>query len=66
MEAEELRFGSPPRTDVRFPGSYGRESVSGSDRENLPDPVETGVGYHDVRVLWRMATRLPRRGRRDP
>jgi len=59
-----MRFAEEPDTEVSFFGSPGRESVSGSERTNLPDPVEAGVDYDDVRVDYRLATRLRDRGRR--
>lgn len=50
---------------MRFHGSPGRETYSGTERENLPRPVEPGTDYHDVRVDYRLATAL-RRDARDP
>lgn len=44
-----------------FHGSPGRESVSHSERRNLPDRVEAGTDYRDVRVDYRLATGLRRR-----
>ncbi len=58
VEADELRFGDKPETEVRFHGSPGRESVSAGERTNLPDEVEPGTVYEDVRVDHRIATRL--------
>jgi hypothetical protein len=63
LEADELRFGQPPKTEVRFFGEPGHESASGSDRTNLPDKVEPGVMYRDVRVDYRLASRLAGPGR---
>ena len=55
MRAESVRFESVPDTDVRFgPG----EGSSCSERVNLPDEVEPGVTYRDVRVRWRATARL--------
>lgn len=65
VKAKRLRFREKPRTkvephgEVREPG--GREDLhttSGSERQNLPDEVEPGVTYRDVRVRWRFAARL--------
>lgn len=61
MRAEKLRFEEEPQTDVRFRGSEGRETFSGSERENLPDHVRPGVDYRDVRVDYTLATRLTER-----
>jgi hypothetical protein len=60
-----MRFGSEPETEVGFHGSPGRESVSHSERKNLPDQVEAGTDYRDVRVDYRLATRLCRRTNRS-
>lgn len=58
VTADRLRFGDEPETDVRFHGSRGRETFSGADRTNLPEPVEPGTDYHDVHVDYRLATAL--------
>jgi hypothetical protein len=58
VEADELRFDQPPETEVRFFGEPGHESASGSDRTSLPDNVEPGVTYRNVRVDYRLASRL--------
>jgi hypothetical protein len=65
VAADELRFGDEPETHVGFHGSPGRESVSRSERRNLPDRVEAGTDYRDVRVDYRLATRLRRRAGDD-
>jgi hypothetical protein len=56
VKARELRFEKVPETEVRFPGRSERESVSATERENLPEEVEPGVTYHDPRVRLRIAT----------
>ena len=58
MQADQLRFDERPATDVRFFGEPSHESASGSDRTNLPERVEPGVTYRDVRVDYRLASRL--------
>lgn len=58
VRADRLRFRDEPETEVRFHGSRGRETFSGADRTNLPEPVEPGTDYHDVRVDYRLATAL--------
>ena len=58
VQANQLRFGSRPQIEVRFFGEPGHESASGSDRTNLPERVEPGVTYRDVRVDYRLASRL--------
>jgi hypothetical protein len=43
--------------EVRIEGEGG----SRSERENLPDEVEPGVTYRNVRVGWRAGARVRRR-----
>ena len=50
-------------TEVRFSGEPGHESASGSDRTNLPETVEPGVTYRNVRIDYRAASRLVMRRR---
>jgi hypothetical protein len=52
-KAKRIRFEKVPETEVRFPGSDQERSGSETERENLPDEVEPGVDYHDVRIRWR-------------
>lgn len=47
--AREVRFQSQPRTSVRT-GGCALDGVVETERVNLPDPVEPGVTYRDVRV----------------
>jgi hypothetical protein len=65
VKAKKLRFRSKPETEVEFHGEAevpeGRsevESASGSERKNLPEEVEPGVTYKDVRVRWGAAARI--------
>jgi hypothetical protein len=51
VRAEKLRFKDRPRTETAVEGA----DRSFSERENLPDEVEPGVTYRDVRVRWRLA-----------
>lgn len=46
--AREVRFATRPRTSVRALGCG--QGVTVTERVNLPDPVEPGVTYRDVRV----------------
>jgi hypothetical protein len=64
VKAERLRFEEVPETEVTFRGEPDIESVSGSERENLPEKVESDKDYRDVRVRWRAAARLVERQRR--
>jgi hypothetical protein len=47
--ARRVRFTEVPDTEVRFRG----DGESRTTRENLPDEVEPGVTYRNVRVGWR-------------
>jgi hypothetical protein len=69
VKAKRLRFREKPRTkvelhgEVREPAGRGElQATSGSERQNLPDEVEPGVTYRDVRVRWRAAARLDEPG----
>jgi hypothetical protein len=56
VRADRLRFNRVPETEVSF-DSAG-QSDSHTERENLPDEVEPGVDYRDVRVRWRGGARI--------
>ena len=56
VKAKRLRFDNVPETDVQLHGD--ERSFSRTDRENLPDEVEPGVEYRDVRVRWLAAAYL--------
>jgi hypothetical protein len=69
--AKKLRFRRKPKVDVKTHGDHEidpqvreelerveAEGGSHSERENLPDEVEPGVTYRDVRVRWRAGVRL--------
>jgi hypothetical protein len=65
VKAKRLRFRQKPKTkvelhgEVREPEGRGElQTTSGSERQNLPDEIEPGVTYRDVRVRWRAAARL--------
>lgn len=58
LSAESLRFDDAPDTRVEFTGSPAHESASGSDRANLPEPVQAAVIYRDVQVDYRLAAKL--------
>lgn len=55
FEADALRFEREPDAEVRFRGASIERTESGSARKNLPDEVEAGKTYRDVRVGWRAA-----------
>ena len=69
--AKRLRFKRKPRVEVdthaeseidpelaREMDRIEGEGGSHTERENLPDEVELGVTYRDVRVRWHAAARL--------
>ena len=58
VRMRELRFEEVPDPEVRFPGHPQRESVWGTERENLPEEVEPNVTYRNPRVRLRIATAL--------
>lgn len=65
VRARRLRFETVPETKVWFEGEPGHESSSETERENLPDEVEPGVTYRDVRVRWRASSRIVHPADRD-
>lgn len=61
VKTRRLRFEKVPETEVKFRGSPERESVSGTERENLPERVERDVTYRDARVRLRIASEVARK-----
>ena len=53
VRARRLRFEVVPETTVWFEGEPGERSSSETERENLPEEVEPGIEYRNVRVRWR-------------
>jgi hypothetical protein len=75
--AKKLRFRKKPKVEVKTHAEHEldpqvrdelerveAESGSHTERENLPDEVEPGVTYRDVRVRWRAGARLRLRRKR--
>ena len=69
VKAKRLRFRQKPKTHVELHGELHEpkgdgevQTTSGSERQNLPEEVEPGVTYEDVRVRWRAAARLKEPG----
>ncbi len=70
VRARRLRFRKKPQVDVKTRGhvevhpeladelNLEGEGGSHTERENLPDEVEPGVTYRDVRVRWRGGARI--------
>jgi hypothetical protein len=50
VSARELRFDSEPRAELRLNGCPVPDSAFVTERVNLPERVEPGVTYRDVRV----------------
>ncbi len=72
VRAKRVRFREKPKAEVELHGEVrepeGRgelQTSSGSERQNLPDEVEPGVTYRDVRVRWRAAARLDEQGAKN-
>ena len=79
VRAKKLRFNRSPETEVEVHGESQMDerladeldrvevdAVTGGERHNLPDEVEPGVTYRDVRVQWRAAAKLKRVGDSEP
>jgi hypothetical protein len=58
VRARRLRFKRKPETHVEFRGEPGVESDSHTERENLPEEVEPGKVYRDVKVGWIAGARI--------
>lgn len=58
VRAREMHFDEVPETEVRFRGQPERASVSGTERENLPEKVRRGVTYRNFSLRLRIATEL--------
>jgi hypothetical protein len=54
----ELRFEQVGTPKVEFSGNSGNETVWHADRENLPNPVQPGVTYHDGGVRLVISSRF--------
>jgi hypothetical protein len=50
VSAREVRFETQPDAEVRLTGCAALDTVIVTERTNLPDPVQPGVTYRDVRV----------------
>jgi hypothetical protein len=50
VSAREVRFETQPQAEVRLTGCAALDTVIVTERTNLPDPVQPGVTYRDVRV----------------
>jgi hypothetical protein len=58
VRAEEVRFECKPEVDVVAFADSPASAECQSERDNLPDELEPGVTYRDVKVRWRAAAWL--------
>lgn len=58
VSADELTFHEAPEVRSRHWGEPTSEGTAGSDRSGVPRPVESGVVYEDIRVDYRLASRI--------
>jgi hypothetical protein len=58
LKSRWLRFEKVPETEITFPRYPEDQSVSGTERENLPREVEEDVTYRDSRIRLRSAGSL--------
>ena len=58
VRMRELYFDRAPNPQVRFRGNTERTSVWESRRENLPEEVQEGVIYHNVKARLRIASEV--------
>jgi len=56
--AHEVRFECKPQVRVRAYSNVPATAESISERDNLPDEVQSGVTYRDISVRWRASVRL--------
>jgi hypothetical protein len=64
-KAKRLRFKRVPRTEVEFEASATDAAESRTMRENLPEEVEPGVDYEDVRIGWLAGVEIEGRTRKE-
>ncbi|WP_241480184.1 hypothetical protein [Nocardiopsis halotolerans] len=58
VSADELTFREVPEVRSRTWGHPDHEGTSGSERHGLPRRVRPGVVYTDIRVDYRLASRI--------
>lgn len=62
VKAKEVRFKRKPNTKTRFWGDRELDTISGTERENIPDEVQPGIEYRDVRVRLLISGELDANG----
>ncbi|MCP3016459.1 hypothetical protein NGM33_24315 [Nocardiopsis dassonvillei] len=58
VSADELTFDEVPEVRARTRGEPDHEGISGSERSGLPHGVRSGAVYTDIRVDYRLASRI--------
>lgn len=67
VKAKAVRFNEAPEADAEFSGEVADrtseeqpeiEAGSTTERENIPEEVEPGVTYRDVRIRWHAAAKI--------
>jgi hypothetical protein len=66
VRAANLRFRRVPKSDIRFSGAPGHESMTTMRRTNLADPVAEDVDYENPRVDYRFKNSVATRLEEDP
>ncbi|WP_047870850.1 hypothetical protein [Nocardiopsis sp. RV163] len=66
VSADELTFGEVPEVRSRTRGEPRQEGACGSERSGLPHGVRSGAVYTDIRVDYRLASRLSPPGEAPP
>jgi hypothetical protein len=58
VRAAELRFERKPHVELGAHANGPATVEHTSERDNVPDEVESGKTYRNVEVRWRLAARL--------
>jgi hypothetical protein len=58
LRATSLRFEVVPEVEVWFEAEPGERSSSKTERDNLPEEVDSGVTYEDIGVRWQARSRI--------
>ena len=65
-KAKRVKFHRVPETDVRFVAGERDSAECRTARENLPERVEPGVDYEDVRIAWGAAVEIEGEEKDEP
>jgi hypothetical protein len=67
VKAKAVRFNEAPEAEAEYSGEVADrtsedqpeiEAGSTTERENIPEEVEPGVTYRDVRIRWRATAEI--------